>query len=155
MQVQPGPEPNELFSEPRHSIDIGSPDCILIDGRPAGQVGVATDSGNQQPSDRSAAPQHNDRGRTPSGASAGERSEEQSAARHGSDAADPGITRSSTGEDFEASAGPRGRDGCAQAHVILSRLCGRRRNVTTSMQGSSCWRTGHTHANSSTAAILQ
>ena len=43
---------------------------------------------------------------------------ERAMAPDGTDAAEPGITRSSTGEDFEASAGPYGRDGCGHAHRL-------------------------------------
>jgi hypothetical protein len=112
-QAQRGPELNEIFSEPHHSIDIGSSGLVKPDGAPVDDPRVEADSKVKQQSAAVFATASRGQGRGEIGNTVSAEGETRAATEDHDVSAEPDITRSSTGEDFEASAGPRGRDGCA------------------------------------------
>ena len=117
-QVQRGPEPNEIFSEPHHSIGISSAGVPMSDGAPVGDPRLAADVKIKPATIFATASRGDGEARDGSAAEGKTRAGMDDQV----DPAEPDITRSSTGEDFEASAGPRGRDGCAGSPDRRSRV---------------------------------
>ncbi len=118
LQVQPGPEANELFSEPRHSIEVNSPAAAIPEGHPLDQSRVGS---IHEPSMQPTTWLHSHSGngaKPPAGVEGRAPDVERGTELQEADEAEPGITRTSTGEDFEACAGPCGRDGCATALLL-------------------------------------
>ena len=127
MQVQQGPEPNDIFSEPRHSIDIGRPDLAMHDSARLDQPWTVADRNSEPAASFISASHHDNHGQTEEADTA--EGNVQTAEDVRDIPADPDVTHSSSGEDFEASAGPRGRDGCARVPPLAVHSCWRMLSV--------------------------